>query len=116
MSVSNRYTGGGGRKRGVGGAVRGGGAPSVCIIEADSGSIPFPTSSSRPPHFPFPSPLPLSAALSAAPWGEVAAHGEEVGGRIKLASFTTFPLAGLVKVRGGAANGERAALINFERL
>lgn len=89
----------------------------MCIIGADSGSIPFPTSSSRPPRFPFPSPLPLSAALSAAPWGEVAAHGEEGGGkkRIKLASFTTFPLAGPVKVRGGAANSECAALINFER-
>lgn len=111
MSVSNRYTGGGGRKGGAGGVAGAGGAG------------PYQCASSEPILGQSPSPLPLPALLvsplppppvccsvcssvggGGGTWG--AAGGRGAG--IKLASFTTLPLAGLVKVRRVAANSKNA--------
>lgn len=79
---------------------------------------PLPHFLFPPSSFPFPYPGPspcllLCLQLRGGRRQHMGRRGEKK--RIKLASFTTFPLADPVKVRGGAADSERAALINFER-
>lgn len=87
-------------------------ASSELILGQSPSPLPLPTLLVSP----FPPPPPVCCSVCSSVGGGGSTWGGGGGKkRIKLASFTTFPLAGPVKVRGGAANSECAALINFER-